>query len=87
MERKLLTKRGRLVYQKRGQIVEPAFGQVKVVRGCDRFMRWGHSAGRSEWRLIWATHNLLKLWRHFLVRWGKARGLLCPHRVGPAWAA
>ncbi|MEW6723669.1 MAG: hypothetical protein AB1331_01945 [Bacillota bacterium] len=40
--------------------VATTFGQVKVVSGCDRFMRWGHSACRSEWRLIWATHNLLK---------------------------
>lgn len=34
------------------------------IRHCDRFLRRGSSACRSEWRLITATHNLLKLWRH-----------------------
>ena len=33
MERKLLTKRGQVLYKKRGQIVEPVFGQIKTVRG------------------------------------------------------
>ena len=63
MERKLLTKRGRNLYKLRGQMVEPVFGQIKSVRGCDRFMRRGIEAVRTEWRLICATHNLLKLFR------------------------
>jgi hypothetical protein len=62
MEQKLLTKRGRSLYKLRGQIVEPVFGQIKA-RGCDTFMRRGLEAVRSEWRLICATHNLLKLFR------------------------
>lgn len=62
MERKLLTKRGRSLYKLRGQTVEPVFGQIKS-RGCDTFMRRGIEAVRSEWRLICATHNLLKLFR------------------------
>ena len=37
MERTLLTKRGRRLYKKRGQTVEPVFGQIKSTRGCDRF--------------------------------------------------
>lgn len=61
MERKLLTKRGRSLYKLRGQMVEPVFGQIKGVRGCDRFMRRGIGAARNEWRLICTTHNLLKL--------------------------
>jgi hypothetical protein len=44
--------------------VEPVFGQVKFNRGCDRFQRRGRSAARSEWRLLAATHNLLKLHNH-----------------------
>jgi hypothetical protein len=32
----------------------------------DRFKRRGLAASRSEWRLIAATHNLLKLHRHTL---------------------
>jgi len=62
MERKLLTKRGRSLYKLRGQMIEPVFGQIKT-RGCDTFMRRGLEAVRSEWQLICATHNLLKLFR------------------------
>jgi transposase len=63
MERKLLTQRGRRLYKKRGQIVEPVFGQIKTVRGINTFMRRGFEACAQEWKLICATHNLLKLWR------------------------
>ena len=62
MERKLLTKRGSNLYKLRGQTVEPVFGQIKS-RGCDIFMRRGLQAVLSEWKLICATHNLLKLFR------------------------
>jgi len=37
---------------------------MKFNRGMGRFQRRGRSACRSEWRLIAATHNLLKLHRH-----------------------
>ena len=63
MQRKLLTKRGRALYKKRGQIVEPIFGQIKTCRGIQKFMRRGFVACAQEWKLICATHNLLKLWR------------------------
>ena len=63
MLRKLLTERGRETYKKRSQTVEPVFGQVKDVRECDQFMCRGLTAGRGEWSLFCATHNLLKLWR------------------------
>jgi len=63
MERKLLTKRGRELYPLRSQTVEPVFGQVKECRGCDRFQRRGNKAAQSEWKMLCATHNLLKLWR------------------------
>jgi transposase len=58
---------GRALYRKRQQIIEPVFGQTKANRGIDRFLRRGVTACRSEWRLITATHNLLKLWRHGLA--------------------
>jgi transposase len=67
MERKLLTKEGRSLYKKRGKTVEPVFGQIKYVRGFDRFVRRGIAACASEWKLICATHNLLKLWRSVAV--------------------
>ena len=62
MERKLLTKRGSSLYKLRCQMVEPVFGQIKSRVG-DTFMRRGLEAVQSEWRLICATHNLLKLFR------------------------
>ena len=63
MQRKLSTKRGRALYKKRGQIVEPVFGQIKTCRGIQKFIRRGFEACAQEWKLICATHNLLKLWR------------------------
>jgi transposase len=69
MERKLLTERGRLLYKLRGQTVEPVFGQIKEVRGIDRFMCRGADACRGEWSLVCATHNLLKLWRSAKACW------------------
>lgn len=63
MREKLRSERGRKLYRRRQQIVEPIFAQVKVNRGIDRFQRRGLAACGAELRLIAATHNLLKLWR------------------------
>ena len=73
MERKLLTKRGRALYKKRGVLVEPVFGQVKEGQGFRRFMRRGLGAAQSEWSLAGMTHNLLKLWRSGQAPWGLAQ--------------
>jgi hypothetical protein len=64
MERKLRTKRGRDLYRKRSQTVEPVFGQIKGARGIDRFLLRGRSGASLEWKLICGTHNLLKMWRN-----------------------
>ena len=64
MRRVLATDHGQQLYAQRQVIVEPVFGQIKHNRGVDRFARRGRSAARSEWRLLAATNNLLKLWRH-----------------------
>jgi hypothetical protein len=63
MHKKLSAPGGRDLYARRKQLVEPVFAHTKVVRRADRFQRRGLTACRSEWRLIAATHNLLKLWR------------------------
>jgi transposase len=63
MVAKLATPRGRRLYKKRSASVEPVFGQTKHNRGVRRFSRRGLSAVDSEWKLVAATHNLLKLWR------------------------
>ncbi len=65
--RVLATDWGKELYLRRQGIIEPVFGQVKSNRGADRFLRRGRSAVRSEWRLLTATHNLLKLHRHHLA--------------------
>jgi hypothetical protein len=64
MRRVLDTELGRSLYRKRKAIIEPIFGDTKYNRRADRFQRRGRSAVRSEWRLITATNNLLKLHRH-----------------------
>ena len=63
MDRRLQTKTGKALYKKRGVLVEPVFGMIKSVRGFERFVRRGLTACSNEWKLICATHNLLKLWR------------------------
>jgi transposase len=54
---------GRALYKQRQAIIEPVFAQTKITRRADRFQRRGLAACKAEWRLITATHNLLKLWR------------------------
>ena len=63
MRRVLDTDRGGKLYRQRQPMIEPVFGQTKFNRGIDRFRRRGRAAVRAEWRLITATHNLLKLHR------------------------
>jgi transposase len=67
MRRVLATERGEELYSRRLGMVEPVFGQIKGNRRIGRFKRRGRAAVRSEWRLIAATHNLLKLHRHTLA--------------------
>ena len=64
MRELLATERGGELYRKRQPMIEPVFAQIKFNRGLDRFRRRGRGAVRTGWRLITATHNLLKLHRH-----------------------
>jgi len=63
MEAILDTPEGQARYRRRQQIVEPVFANIKYLRRIDRFQRRGLRACQAEWKLIAATHNLLKLWR------------------------
>jgi len=65
MREKLTSERGRCLYAQRKITVEPVYGQIKYNRHIDRFMRRGRAAAQSEWRLVTATHNLLKLHSHW----------------------
>ena len=67
MREVLASDRGGELYRKRQPMIEPVFAQMKFNRGLDRFRRRGRGAVRAEWRLITATHNLLKLHRHALA--------------------
>jgi transposase len=60
----LATAAGKRFYRRRAAIVEPVFGQTKHNRGIDRFHRRGRQAVDAEWKLIAATHNMLKYIRH-----------------------
>jgi transposase len=63
IDRLLETSAGAALYRRRKQIVEPVFAQIKHLRGLSRLSRRGLAACGAEWKLIAATHNLLKLYR------------------------
>jgi transposase len=67
MRRALRTPTGAALYPKRRWMIEPVFADIKFNRRAGRFRRRGLAAVRSEWRLLTATHNLLKLHRHRLA--------------------
>ncbi len=67
MRQRLLTEHGRQLYAIRKITVEPVYGQIKHNRRIDRFMRRGRAAAQSEWRLVAATHNILKLHSHWIA--------------------
>ena len=63
-ERKLLTKKGKKIYKKRGSSVEPVIGQITSARGLCRLLLRGKEKGNSELKMYCIGHNLLKLWRN-----------------------
>lgn len=63
MKQKLKTETGKALYKMRKAIVEPVFGQIKAARGIRAFLLRGMEKASAEWKLVCATHNLLKLFR------------------------
>ena len=63
MMAKLDTPSGKKLYKKRAATIEPVFAQIKHNRRIRTMSCRGLQAVDSEWKLICATHNLLKLWR------------------------
>lgn len=57
---------GERLYRRRQRMIEPIFAHIKLGQGARRFQRRRLAPCRAEWRLITATHNLLKLYRHGL---------------------
>jgi Transposase DDE domain len=64
MRRVLATNVGAQLYRRRQALVEPVFADLKFNRKIERFHLRGRAAVNTEWRLVNATHNLLKLHRH-----------------------
>jgi hypothetical protein len=64
MRRVLASDRGGGLYAKRQGMIEPVFAHTKFNRRMDGFHRRGRSAARSDWRLMTATHDLLRLHTH-----------------------
>jgi transposase len=60
---KLDSPRGRKTYKRRAPTIEPVFAQIKHNRRIRTISRRGLTAADSEWKLICATHNLLKIYR------------------------
>jgi transposase len=67
MRNVLATEHGTALYKQRQHLIETLFGSIKHNRGLRSFHRRGRAAVRTEWRLITATHNLLKLHKHHLA--------------------
>lgn len=64
MRERLASETGKALYKMRKAIVEPVFGQIKEARNIRRFRLRGLKKTSGEWKMICATHNLLKLFRH-----------------------
>jgi hypothetical protein len=67
MAQKLRSPEGRAVYARRKAIVEPVFGQIRTAQGIRDFLLRGRWKVRGEWKLICASHNLLKVFRARVV--------------------
>jgi transposase len=63
MREALATEAGKALYALRKTTVEPVFGQIKEGRNIRRFRFRGLKQVAAEWKLVCATHNLLKLFR------------------------
>jgi hypothetical protein len=67
MRERLAKPEAAALYRRRQQMVEPVFAQIKNNLRAARFSRRGLASCRAEWRLVTATHNLLKLYRSGLA--------------------
>lgn len=63
MRRKLKTVKGKKIYARRKEVVEPVFGQIKAIRGLRQFLLRGIGKVSAEWDIWCLTHNILKLFR------------------------
>ena len=63
MARKLKTKKGKRIYKKRKETVEPVFGIIKSIMGFRQFMLRGIEKVSTEWSLVRVAYNFKRLHR------------------------
>ena len=63
MARKLKTKKGKAIYKKRKETVEPVFGIIKSIMRFRQFMLRGIKKVNTEWSLVMVAYNFKKLHR------------------------
>jgi hypothetical protein len=61
MVRKLKTKKGKSIYKKRKETVEPVFGIIKSVLGFRQFLLRGIENVNTEWALVRTAYNFKRL--------------------------
>jgi transposase len=71
MREKIDTERAREIYQRRFEIVEPVFGNIRAQKGLDRFTLRGKIKVSTQWMLYCLVHNLEKI-AHFGASFARA---------------
>ena len=66
------------LWQRRGEIIEGRFGQIKQQEGMRRWTVWGMAAVKTQWALLCATLNLRVLYRHWRARGDEGLGVGAP---------
>lgn len=61
MNKLLKSEKGKNIYKKRKQTVEPVFGIIKEILGFRRFSLRGEEATDAEWSLVCTAYNLKRL--------------------------
>jgi transposase len=61
---KIDSETGRQIYQQRIGIVEPVFGNIRSVKGMDRFTMRGKKKVNGQWNLYCLVHNIEKIMRY-----------------------
>jgi hypothetical protein len=62
------------IWRRRGEIIEPRFGQIKQQDGFRRWTVWGLENVRTQWALLCATLNLRVLFRRWQMQRSPSAG-------------
>ena len=64
MIEKIDSDEGRAIYEQRIGIVEPVFGNIRTMKGMDRFTMRGKKKVNAQWNLYCLVHNIEKIMRY-----------------------